>query len=836
MSICPNCGASNQAGSTTCVQCGKLLEVIPDWLELLLARYGEPMPAFEGISVECVPSAAPTEPLGAQRALSDVVQPPTDVPPEDVELLSEVEKLRRSAKDQPAFVEAQPSEETSTSTVASAAHKEIDDWLAELRALQEKTALNSAPTMPSEESALEPAQPASSESHPEQEISPSLELPGEPAPTKQPDTVPGETLAPSIEERLGVLVPPTDTAEGVPEEPAPEWLRELGLVQPEQPVAPSTGDSGRLSETLGPLPVAEASTTGELGESSSEEEIPDWLKRLIAISSQMPESPPPGEVAEPTQALVRGESETPPAAEPAPEEPLPDWLRELEAMQTTRLSTATPSEEEETIPPRSKEEDLTGVQEAVVPPSPGAEEVTTIPAAQGEEPSPTVGEEHPAEWLAELEELIERPPASQPTPPPAEEEVPDWLRELAAEKPEAMAEPQAPAVPEIPQPEPAELPQWVSQLRPTEAAAEVPPAEPAAAPLEEAVPTGGEDVIETLRASLGIPQVPDVEGAEMFREIVSEPLETALTPVPEEVEPTPRRNAVTVIIWALIFAAILLGIAILSLALLARVQELLGETAFQRFLNTPAAAGLVASLEQFRKPVTAIHQGDVVLFSIEYTPATAAEMQPLASVILRDLLERRARVLTVSLQPEGAPLAQRLLDEANDTYPYGQYTLNLGYLPGEAIGVRSLAYLRNRQVYASPDGVCQFLGECPGWRDIRGIEDVALFITVADSAESTRWWIEQLPVLSSGEPPMLAAVSAVALPTVRPYLTSAAAARSRLTGLIGGTIATAAYEIYTGKPGRALNMVAAQSAAHLGLVAVALAGIFAGIRTRTDHH
>ncbi|MGC8878609.1 MAG: hypothetical protein ACP5R2_05245, partial [Anaerolineae bacterium] len=451
-------------------------------------------------------------------------------------------------------------------------------------------------------------------------------------------------------------------------------------------------------------------------------------------------------------------------------------------------------------------------------------------------PSPTVGEEHPAEWLAELEELIERPPAPQPTPPPAEEEVPDWLRELAAEKPEAIAEPQAPAVPGIPQPEAAELPEWISQLRPTETAAEMPPAEPAAAPLEEAVPTGGEDVVETLRTRLGVPQVSDVEGAEMFREIVSEPLETALTPVPEEVEPTPRRNAVTVIIWALVFAAILLGIAILSLALLARVQELLGETAFQRFLNTPAAAGLVASLEQFRKPVTAIHQGDVVLLSIEYTPATAAEMQPLASVILRDLLERRARVLTVSLQPEGAPLAQRLLDEANDTYPYGQYTLNLGYLPGEAIGVRSLAYLRNRQVYASPGDACQFLGECPGWHDIRGIEDVALFITVADSAESTRWWIEQLPVLSSGETPMLAAVSAAALPTVRPYLTSAAAARSRLTGLIGGAIATAAYEVYAGKPGRALSMVAAQSAAHLGLVAVALAGIFAGIRTRTDHH
>ena len=833
MAICPNCGTSNQAGSTTCVQCGKLLEVIPDWLELLLARYDEAMPTFEGISVERASSAAPTKPLAAPRTSSEPAQPPTAGELEDAELLDELERLKQlSMQEQPISAETQPSAETGAVAAPSTAPKGVDDWLAELRALQEKAAVDAAPATPSGEPPPETAPPVSREALPEWEASPSLEPQVEPAPTPQADTVPAETPPPSIEERLSALTPPVETVEGVPEEPVPEWLHELGLVQAEQAPAPPESESGGLDETLGPLPVAEASRAEEASESPSEEEIPDWLKRLIAISSQTAETPSAGEEVEPTQAFMRGEPGAPPAAEPTPEEEIPDWLRELEAMQTVRLSTPTAPEASETIPPQP-EETPTEVSETIVSPLPGAEE-EAVPAVRPEEVSPAVAEEPAAEWLAELEELIERPPVSQPPSPPAEEEeVPDWLRELAAEKPTVEREPQAPVMPEVPQPEPATLPEWLSRLQPAELTTEVPSAGPAAESPEASVVPGGQDVIETLRARLGVPQVPDVEGAEMFREIASEPAEMTITPVLEEVEPAPRRSITSVILWALIFAAILLGIAVLSFALLMRIQELLGATAFQRFLNTPAAAGMLASLEQFRRPLTAIHQGEVVLLSIDYTPATAAEMHPLASVVLRDLLAHRARVLTVSVQPEGAPLAQQLLDELASTYPYGEYTLNLGYLPGGAIGVRSLAHLPMRQLYVSPDDTCQSVPECPGWHDVQGIEAIALFITVADSAESVRGWIEQLPRMSSGALPMLAAVSAAALPTMRPYLIAATAAPSRLTGLIGGMMMTAAYEVYIGRPGRALDMVAAQSAVHLGLVAVALAGVFAGIRART---
>ncbi len=855
MSICPNCGAPNQIGIANCVRCGVSLsetkesgsavrgqqptsisipsgvsqkpttfpqEEIPDWLEILLARYGEPIPTFEDVSVEVVSSAAPTEPLATPHLASGAPEPPRSES-EDAELLGEVERLKRSlVEEQPATKEISGAADLPIKTPA--ASREVDDWLAELRALQANVASESVsgsiPVGPSAEEALQGV------------------LPSEPvdnaAQLERPEAATEETPSIPTEASLG----PTELSESVTtstseEESVPEWLRELGLVSSEQLVSPPSVEPGQTSETLGTLPMAEKGISEVSGATPSDEEIPDWLKRLIAISSQVPEAASTGEAARSEESGTGGELEELSSAEGATSgESLPDWLRELQTMETTQLDAAAPPEERKAAERVPEERELPSAPEAATSVPTIVEGISSVAAAEAK--IPTSEEGPPAEWLAELEELIEHPPAEQMSPPPAEEEVPDWLRELAAERPEEEPEVQVPVEQQKTPPlEPAELPEWLAQLHPGEGGSEAVPAQTAAVFPESQHLASGEDVIGTLRARLGVPQVPDVEGATLFREIVSEPPEMTAVPVPEEVEAAPRRNILTTVIWALVFVAILLGIAILSLALLDYVRDLLGETAFQRFLNTPAAAGLVASLEEFREPIVAVQQNDIVLLSIEYTPATEAEMQPLARVVLHDLLGHGARVLTVSQQPEGPALAQRLLDEASATYPYGERTLNLGYLPGEAVGVRSLERLQGRQVYASPNRMCHTLGECPTWRDVRGIEDVKLFVIVADCAEPVRWWIEQLPTMFLGNRPMIAAVSAVALPTLRPYLISASAARTRLEGLIGGVTAAAAYEIYTGEPGRALGMMAAQSAAHLGLFVVALAGIFAGIRAGT---
>jgi hypothetical protein len=315
-----------------------------------------------------------------------------------------------------------------------------------------------------------------------------------------------------------------------------------------------------------------------------------------------------------------------------------------------------------------------------------------------------------------------------------------------------------------------------------------------------------------------------VEGAALIREITNDQPE--LPPAPDQ-ESQPSR-IFTTIAWVLVFMVLILGIIVSLRAVVERVENLLGGPAFHRFLETPSAAGLVASVQTFRDEIVTLPPDSVVLVCIDYSPATGAEMDPLAETVMRDLLNHQARVITVSLQPEGAIMAQRLLDRFESDYPYGQRTLNLGYLPGQTAGVRSLAFLPELALFQGTD---ETLADYPAWQDVQGLDDVALVVEVADSARSVRWWVEQAPPSPLADRPMLAAVSASAAPTIRPYHNA-----GQLQGLISGVTAAAAYEINLGQPARATRSLAAQSAAHVGLVVVGLVGTFAGFTSHTAEH
>jgi hypothetical protein len=205
-------------------------------------------------------------------------------------------------------------------------------------------------------------------------------------------------------------------------------------------------------------------------------------------------------------------------------------------------------------------------------------------------------------------------------------------------------------------------------------------------------------------------------------------------------------------------------------------------------------------------------------------------MDPLAEVVVRDLLDHQARVVAVSLRPEGAAMAQRLLDRFESEYPYGQRTLNLGYLPGQTIGVRSLAFLSTAPLFQGGE---QTMSRYPAWQDVGGLDDVALIVDVADNPLAVRWWVEQLGPGTSANRPMVAAVSAAADPTIRPYYNSIDPKAGQLRGLISGITGAAAYENRRQQPGRAVGSLAAQSVVHLGLVVFSLGGTLVGWVNRT---
>jgi hypothetical protein len=282
--------------------------------------------------------------------------------------------------------------------------------------------------------------------------------------------------------------------------------------------------------------------------------------------------------------------------------------------------------------------------------------------------------------------------------------------------------------------------------------------------------------------------------------------------------------------WVLVFIVLIVAIALALMAVLNRAGGLLGGPGFQEFFGSPMVID-PAPVNTFRAEVTKLPPDAVVVVSFDYGPATEAEMGPMAEIILRDLLENQARVVAVSLRPEGTAMAQRLFKRFESEYPDADRTINLGYLPGQAAGVRSLAFLSSLPLFKNGS---QTLVDDPAWQDVEGLGDVALIVTVADSPLAVRWWVEQLGPGTLADRPMVAAVSAAADPSVRPYYNRIDPKSGQLLGLVSGVTDAAVYENRLRQAGRATESLAAQSVAHLGLVVISLGGTVVGFRIHAD--
>ncbi len=611
----------------------------------------------------------------------------------------------------------------------------------------------------------------------------------------------------------------------------------------EEETLPTEPPEGEAADE--PQWLAELRTTGkpdvleldeEVVEAEEEEEIPDWLTAL-RISPAVGETPPP-------------------VPELAPE---PIEVEEPEALEEyhppIEVEPATP--EAEQVPPALAEAEqpfeeeagaldwLAEIEAAAPPPAYGEGEALPVEAE-----APPVEEEIP-EWLLQMppaeitaeEEAREGEKETVETRRPPEWLVAEPVTDLGDEEGEVPSPEEAPemeeAAPDAEEVTQAEIPDWLLTLKPGEAepadlreeeAAETEDVLadiPGLLPIAEEEPEEEEEPIAALRSRMGVPEVPDVEGAQVFKEVVTEQPEAEEMPLEAEAEPATRRGRIVeTLAWALIFIILITIIALVLLAVVDRIGDLMGGTVFREFFGSPMVID-PAPVNTFRAQVTKLPPDAVVVVSFDYSPATEAEMGPLAEVIVGDLLDNQARVIAVSLRPEGPMMAQRLFERFESKYPYGERVINLGYLSGQTAGVQGLAFLSSKPLFHDWR---ETLGDYEAWQDVDSLDDVALIVPVSDSTLAVRWWVEQMGPGTLADRPMIAAVSAAADPSVRPYYNHIDPKAGQLIGLVSGVTDAAAYENRLGQPERAVRSLAAQSVAHLGLVVIGLGGTVMGFR------
>ena len=513
-----------------------------------------------------------------------------------------------------------------------------------------------------------------------------------------------------------------------PEEEKPERPSPLkGISLPSVPLA----EEGAGEEWLSELRAGAEEVGPSLEEARVapllEEEIPPWLAELTAPAGPAALETPPAEVA------------------------VPGWLAELEAPSSPPQVSVPPLTTGASVPPSGEIPDWLREVQIVAPLQEG-------PSAA---PPPIVTTDIPVRMPA-----VE--PASVPpilleeekeTFTSATSEIPDWLK-AASEEPS----------PELGGLVPAEIPEWLRALQPrAEAAVEEEPAEMEGflAGLRGLLPIGrGLDMPADARPSL--PQAPSpatVARAELLQGLLSRPL---VTPPTAEAREAYRPTG-----W--VFSRFAVGLILLGAILLPMLIRL-------PLFGPPVAP----TVEALFAAVNQLPADAPVLMAWEYGPAEADEMDRVTGPLVDHLLRQQARLVVVSARPEGPAVADALLaTRIVDPSERLRRVANLGYVPGQAAGVR--------EVLGNLDGRTEVSTGLPASQveamvGVRSVADVGMVVVLAAQPDDLRVWVEQV---SAARPdvPIVAGISARAELMSTPYLTA-----GQIRGMIAGLAGGAAYE------------------------------------------
>lgn len=633
-----------------------------------------------------------------------------------------------------------------------------------------------------------------------------------------------EDLPPAAVEEVTADAPPTPEPEGEDEsvfvdedtstiDEAPDWLGELSAAESDEAVIADTDlESEAVEPSLSqepttpepPQEMAEADLAAadrlSLEETEEEEapaaeeewpplaeeeadlepkegELPEWLTQLDAADAQAGEEEAPAEEG----ALTSGE--------------LPEWLSRLR-----------PSEEE-------GEERISSL--------PGLGPMDTeLPSEFDEIPDELIGAELP-EWLAEAtrsqaalddeDELLFADDRA---------EIPDWLqqdvdtdaigeetrsgdasRDELNELLEALPPSRHPAEELVR----AELPDWVKAMRPREEDEETAVAEEESAP-----PSGplsnvsGAIEIEPIIAEprTGAPALPTFifteeqqQQAALLRQV------SQATPLGSGRIPPSGGQTLS--------APLRLGLAVLLLALI--LLGLLGPN-----LLTPLPTQAPAA-------VTAVHQTleevaeEPVLVAFEYTPAMAGELRPQAELLLEQLAGNENEVIVVSQYPAGLALG--------DAATADQPRQVLGYLPGDAIGLRELG-----NCLGAATSCDTITSHTLSSQMQAALDDLETVILLTGDRNSLLNWIEQ--VGAAGDVTLLVGITQALQPVAQPYLAS-----GQVTGMLAGARDTAVYAAAADTT-IGPNLQEQWNAQHLAQMLAAflliVGGIVFGLRGNTD--
>jgi hypothetical protein len=209
-----------------------------------------------------------------------------------------------------------------------------------------------------------------------------------------------------------------------------------------------------------------------------------------------------------------------------------------------------------------------------------------------------------------------------------------------------------------------------------------------------------------------------------------------------------------------------------------------------------------------------LDEGDVVVVSFSYGPASMPELNPMARAIIYHALSRNRRVLTMTLIPEGAILADNIVNEVGAELGKEKAVdyVNLGFQPGYIAVVLGMATDMSAVFKTDFEGTPYSKLEVT--EDVQNYDDIALVVDLA-SSDTPATWIVQAHERYGVK--IGAGVTAVMAQDYYPYLQA-----KQLVGMLNGLKGAAEYEAMVDHPGAAIRGMASQSLAQLLIIVMVI--------------
>ena len=185
-----------------------------------------------------------------------------------------------------------------------------------------------------------------------------------------------------------------------------------------------------------------------------------------------------------------------------------------------------------------------------------------------------------------------------------------------------------------------------------------------------------------------------------------------------------------------------------------------------------------------------LHEGDPVLLSFDFDPASEGELGPMATAFTKHVCEKKLKIYFMALWPVGPQMIDDNISKViKSDFPkmvYGEDYVNLGFKSGNE-GVIKVIVTDIKELYTTDDKGTN-INDIPMMKNIHSVQDFRLIINVSAGYAGTKEWVQYAVTPYPDKIQLVAGCTGVQAPLLYPYIPG------QLRGLLGAIKGAAEYE------------------------------------------